>query len=99
MKLIYCLKKYYLELTLKPFFIIVKKKIGRGTFGMVYYAKLISCNDMEVAVKSPIKKEYNIVKEYKILSKMGTHPNIVKLVGIIHNEDVFLRNFFLELYL
>merc|ERR1719450_1587004 len=63
---------------------------------MVYYAKLISCDDMEVAVKSPIKKEYNIVKEYKILSKMGTHPNIVKLVGIIHNEDYAKRKLILE---
>ncbi|XP_046802261.1 serine/threonine-protein kinase STY17-like [Lucilia cuprina] len=65
--------------------ISIKKKIGRGTFGVVYKAVL---RDKNVAVKEfDQKTEKKIIeREIKQLFRIK-HPNIIALYGISNNEN------------
>lgn len=70
--------------------------VGRGSFGIVYKAKMKYYPYSVRAVKR-IKKEYvkspaDIVKEYSVLTSFD-HPQIIKIYETFEDE----RNFFLVL--
>lgn len=57
--------------------------LGKGSFGVVYQAKVIETGDI-VAIKSIRKPEKD--HEVAILKELGGHPNIVDLKGAFNTE-------------
>lgn len=65
------------------------RELGNGHFGKVYLGHLDDANDTVVAVKmsqnlnasieSEVRQQF--LEEIEIMKKVGTHPNLVSLVG------------------
>lgn len=66
------------------------RRIGRGAFGEVFEATLLSQN-RKVAIKTcrstiPDSEKHKFLKEADIL-KQYEHPNIVQLIGVVAEKD------------
>jgi hypothetical protein len=67
-----------------------KTILGKGNFGIVYRGEV---QGKEVAVKTLLpdvldaKSIRSMLAEMRVMSELGTHPNIVRLVGV-HTRDV-----------
>ena len=82
-------------------------QLGRGHYGYVFKGQLYDGNEpwKTVAVKIPrvsklsknaandLKNAYKaLVSEARIMSYVGTHPNIVSLIGVLTHSSIFKVN-------
>jgi len=66
------------------------EKIGEGTYGVVFKAKDRSCGELVALKRIPLNSEEEgvpctAIREISLLKELK-HPNIVKLLDVIHNE-------------
>ncbi|KAK9889569.1 hypothetical protein WA026_006942 [Henosepilachna vigintioctopunctata] len=87
------------EIEINPRTVSLGKHLGGGAFGDVYCGDVESIKEIDntprkVAVKipkdsSPYKTE-SILEEIRTMQKIGTHPNIVKLLGCCTREIPYM---------
>eukprot|EP01102_Stenamoeba_stenopodia_P003810 TRINITY_DN13948_c0_g1_i1.p1 TRINITY_DN13948_c0_g1~~TRINITY_DN13948_c0_g1_i1.p1 ORF type:complete len:304 (+),score=72.43 TRINITY_DN13948_c0_g1_i1:52-963(+) len=78
------------------------EKIGEGTYGVVYKAKDLRTNEIVALKKIRLETEEDgvpstTIREISLLKELSNHPNIVKLIDVIHQEQkLFLVFEFLD---
>ena len=74
---------------------LTRKKIGEGTFGVVYFAEDKELNQFVALKRVKVRSrqdgiDYNTIQEIRQLQELS-HPNIVKFIGAYHHKtDLFL---------
>lgn len=74
----------------------ILKELGRGGIGIVYLGKHEELTNY-VAIKSLLPSSLNVdylfdkfKQEAKLGARLGDHPNIVKVIDLLHDEDGFI---------